>query len=115
MVNVGDIKPLEVSTARIIIMAYDIIQLQTLESTGDWMLQWIARQFKPLVANITHACLAKYGRLTTRRKYEQLITTTFSCGVVNYDEVESNLNDWLNLVQSPRQAAYDSLDPGTAY
>ena len=113
MVNVGDIKPLEIPTAHIMAMAYDITQFQTVESTSEWMMKWAARQFGPSVANVTNAILTEYGRLIIRRKYEQLSTTPFAFDVVNYDEAESNLNDWLNLVPIT-QAAYDSLDPVTA-
>jgi hypothetical protein len=113
VVNVGDIKPLEIPTAHIMAMAYDITQFQTVESTGEWMMKWAARQFGPSVANVTNTIMTEYGRLIIRRKYEQLSTTPFAFDVVNYDEAESNLKDWLNLVPVA-QAAYDSLDPATA-
>lgn len=110
--NVGDIKPLEIPLSHVFAMAWDITQFSPVQSTGEWLARFGALNYGESVAEATNKIMTEYGRLIVRRKYEQLSTTPFAFNVVNYDECERNVNDWLNLVPVA-QTAYDSLDAAT--
>ncbi|KAF2825625.1 hypothetical protein CC86DRAFT_294373 [Ophiobolus disseminans] len=112
LVNVGDLKPLEIPLAHFMDMAYDFDRHGSLSSTNDFIKRWATQQFGPSIAEKTVDFLNRYGMLTARRKYELLSETPFAFSTINYDEARRNLADWHALLNAV-QTVYDSLDQKT--
>ncbi|CAI4213341.1 unnamed protein product [Parascedosporium putredinis] len=108
IVNVGDLKPMELPIYHFMSMAYDMSKFQQPASTDKWTLEWAAREWNPDVAAETASIMNKYGMLCARRKYEDLSITPFAFHATNYDEAERNYAEWEALVVRA-QAVYDSL------
>ncbi|KAF2122268.1 hypothetical protein BDV96DRAFT_482868 [Lophiotrema nucula] len=112
IVNIGDLKPLELPISHFLDMAYDMSQFTTPASTDPWLKAWATREFGEKVAGGTAEAMATYGKLIVRRKYELLNVTPFLYSTTNYDEAENVLNEWASL-QDRAQALYDTLDETT--
>ncbi|KAH8732235.1 hypothetical protein GQ44DRAFT_735170 [Phaeosphaeriaceae sp. PMI808] len=112
IVNVGDLKPLELPISHFLDMAYDMTLFASPASTDPWLTAWATREFGSGVARGAAESMATYGRLIVRRKYELLNNSPFLLSTVNYDEAENVLNEWVEL-QNKAQALYDSLDTAT--
>ncbi|KAM7194757.1 hypothetical protein V8F20_007777 [Naviculisporaceae sp. PSN 640] len=108
IVNVGDLKALELPTAHFMALAWDRSNFDTPESTYEWLQDWSARQFGQDVASATASLMTTYGKLVSRMKYEDLSRTPFAFHPTNYDEAELNLKEWTDLVASA-QAIHDKL------
>ena len=106
--NVGDLKALELPTAHFMTMARDMSKFQDPESTSIWFKKWSAQQFGHDVAEDAAAIMTAYGKLTARRKYEDLSSTPFAFSTINYDEAELNFAEWTALADRA-QAVYDKL------
>ena len=103
IVNVGDIKPMELPIQFFLELAW---------SPGAWPAQrlpeytrrWVAQQF-PSVDASRHAAIAKiithYLQLISRRKPELLDTATYSLS--SYREAETALAEWRALALSARK------------
>ncbi|KAH7384016.1 hypothetical protein DE146DRAFT_681121 [Phaeosphaeria sp. MPI-PUGE-AT-0046c] len=109
IVNVGDLKPLELPISHFLDMAYDMSSFTAADSTDQWLKAWATREFGTSVAAGTAEAMATYGTLIIRRKYELLNRTPFMLSTVNYDEAENVLNEWVAL-QTKAQALHDGLD-----
>ncbi|KAF1937516.1 hypothetical protein EJ02DRAFT_412211 [Clathrospora elynae] len=112
IVNVGDLKPLELPISHFLDMAYDMSQFTSPASTDPWLNSWAIREFGAGIATGVAEAMAIYGKLIVRRKYELLDRTPFMLSTVNYDEAENVLGEWATL-QNKAQALYDSLDAET--
>ncbi|KAF2840450.1 glycoside hydrolase family 115 protein [Patellaria atrata CBS 101060] len=112
IVNVGDLKPLEIPISHFLDMAYDMTQFKTPDSTGTWLKAWATREFGAEVADTTADIMTQYGKLIIRRKYEWLNTNPYVLSTTNYDEAESHYQEWVSMVDKA-QSAYDSLDSAT--
>ncbi|KAF2639619.1 hypothetical protein P280DRAFT_42196 [Massarina eburnea CBS 473.64] len=112
IVNVGDIKPLEIPISHFLDMAYDMSNFMTADSTDVWLKVWAMREFGEGVADGTAEVMSTYGKLIIRRKYELLVNTPFLYSTVNYDEAENVLHEW-EAMQNRTQALYDKLDATT--
>ncbi|KAF2204085.1 hypothetical protein GQ43DRAFT_388675 [Delitschia confertaspora ATCC 74209] len=112
IVNVGDLKPLEIPISHFLDMAYDISKFSTADSTDPWLKAWASREFGAEVADTTAEAMATYGKLIIRRKYELLNMSPFMLSTVNYDEAENVLSEWDALLKET-QKVYDSLDSTT--
>ncbi|KAE8409982.1 hypothetical protein BDV37DRAFT_277629 [Aspergillus pseudonomiae] len=110
--NVGDIKGLEVPLTHFMDMAYDMDRFDNTESTSAWLKQWAAREVNEQVADRTADILNQYGILVARRKYELLSRLPFAFSTTDYDEAETNLAQWENLLVQA-QSVYSSLDAPT--
>ncbi|TVY56171.1 hypothetical protein LSUE1_G009901, partial [Lachnellula suecica] len=106
VVNVGDLKPLEIPINHFLDMAYDMSQFSTPQSTQPWLSRWATREFGTAVSAAAASVVDRYGMYANRRKYELLDQTIYS--VVNYNEADTVFNQWKVLV-SDAQAIYDSL------
>ncbi|KIW24133.1 uncharacterized protein PV07_09865 [Cladophialophora immunda] len=107
ILNVGDLKPLELPISYFFATAYDAPALASPNSTQVWLSQWVARQFGTQVADATATILMNYSLLAGRRKYELVDPTTYS--LINYNEADSVLQQWQDLVRAAT-AIYDQLD-----
>ncbi|PVF92161.1 hypothetical protein CPB86DRAFT_830181 [Serendipita vermifera] len=112
IVNVGDLKPLEIPITHFFDVAYNMKAFSSPDSTAKWLRVWAAGEFNPHIADATAAVITTYGKLISRRKYELLSTSPFALSVTNYDEAETVLQDWTTLLNTS-QALYDSLDAAT--
>ncbi|KUJ08228.1 uncharacterized protein LY89DRAFT_600152 [Mollisia scopiformis] len=106
VVNVGDLKPLEIPINHFLDMAYNMTLFTSPNSTDTWLSQFAAMQFGAAVSDQVASLIDTYSHLAARRKYELLDSTIFS--VINYNEADTVLAEWHTLVSSA-QAIYDSL------
>jgi hypothetical protein len=95
IVNVGDIKPMELPISFFLDFAWNP-ELIGPEQVEDYTRQWATQQF-----GITHAdeisnLLAKYAKYNARRKPELLSPDTYS--ILNYREAESVVNEYNDLL-----------------
>ena len=95
IVNVGDIKPLEVPIEFFIRMAWDP-QAMSKDKIAEWTLAWARREFGPEHAAEIADIVAKYAKYNGWRKPEQLRPETYS--VLNYREAERVSAAWNDLV-----------------
>ncbi|KAK5110553.1 hypothetical protein LTR62_005745 [Meristemomyces frigidus] len=109
VVNVGDLKPLELPISHFFDLAYDM-DLYDETSVPYWLEQWAAREFGSAIASHTAALMNIYSVAAGRRKYELVDPTTYS--LINYDEANRVLAEW-QLMQSAAQSIYDSLPLAT--
>ena len=107
IVNVGDLKPLEVPISHFMDMAYDFTPYSEPSSTFEWVSEWAEKQFGSEVAEDAAKVIDRYGFLTARRKYESVDSATYS--VLNYNEADTILAEWKELSDAA-QAIYDKLD-----
>ncbi|KAF2713162.1 glycoside hydrolase family 115 protein [Pleomassaria siparia CBS 279.74] len=112
IVNVGDLKPLELPINHFLDMAYDMSQFLSPASTDPWLVLWATREFGSSVASRTAEAMATYGKLILRRKYELLNNSPFLYSTIYYDEAESVLNEWVAL-EARAQALYTALETDT--
>lgn len=105
IVNVGDLKPLEVPISHFLDMAYDAA-LFDVDSTQDWAEAWATREFGASAAAETADILVQFGIMANRRKFELIEPESYS--VLNYDEGDRVLAEWAAL-EAQAQAVYDDL------
>ncbi|KAK6359636.1 hypothetical protein TWF696_000780 [Orbilia brochopaga] len=105
IVNVGDLKPLEVPIDFWFAMAYNVTSVTSLGVDG-YLENFISKSFGSQYAKDTAAILAKYALLSSRKKYELLDSATYS--VINYREAESVLAEWKDL-SDKAEAIYNKL------
>ena len=103
VVNVGDLKPLEVPISHFLDLAYDA-ERWDVDSTAEWTRAWQQQQQR--VAGDVASVVARYGKYAARRKYELLDAETYS--VVNYDEADVVAAQWAEL-EADARAAHDAL------
>jgi len=60
IVNVGDLKTLEIPINHFLDMAYDMTQFENPNSTGSWLEMWATREFGssfgPEIATVVDTC-----------------------------------------------------------
>jgi hypothetical protein len=109
VVNVGDMKALEIPINHFLDMAYDADRWD-LDSTKEWTELWAQREFGREHAKDIADVMAKYGMYAGRRKYELIEPHVYS--VINYNEAEAVLEQWAELV-AKAQSIYDKLPADT--
>ncbi len=100
VVNVGDLKPMELPIDFFLTMAWNPESINH-ESIGQFTQQWAMEQFGSQHAEQIAELLSKYAKYNAWRKPELLEPTTFS--LVNYQEAEQVLSAWQELVQQAEQ------------
>ena len=106
IVNVGDLKPLEIPISHFLDLAYDA-DTWDVDSTEDWIKAWIGREFGEDHVDHIASIMTRYGMYAARRKYELVEARIYS--VINYNEAESVLEQW-NTLEKDAQKVYDDLD-----
>lgn len=109
IVNVGDLKPMEVPMEFFLRMAWDPARWATVD-TADYLRQWATREFGPVHADEVAYLVAGYAKINGRRKPELISPTTFS--LQNYREAERVSAEWSDLVV--RTNALHALLPAAA-
>nr|AJD81319.1 D-glucuronidase [Ustilago sp. SL-2014] len=98
VLNVGDLKPVEVPIHFMLDMAYDSSRLSHASNVSTWLDTWAAKTFGA-GPNDEHLKIAEvvrgYSWLNSRIKPELVNATTWS--VVNHAEAESVLAEWDRL------------------
>ncbi|APA09298.1 hypothetical protein SS1G_12083 [Sclerotinia sclerotiorum 1980 UF-70] len=105
MLNVGDLKPLEIPINHFMDLAYDTSKWGY-DSVPQWLELWATREFGPEYASNISSIMDTYGMMAARRKYENIDMTVYS--VINYNEADAILAQWEQLAQEA-QAIYDKL------
>ncbi|PQE31461.1 immunoglobulin i-set domain-containing protein [Rutstroemia sp. NJR-2017a WRK4] len=106
MLNVGDLKPLEIPINHFLDLAYST-PTWGYNSVPTWLTLWATREFgSEFAANIS-SIVDRYGMYAARRKYENIDMTVYS--YINYNEADAILEQWGQLA-TEAQAVYDQLD-----
>ncbi|KAI1338740.1 glycoside hydrolase family 115 protein [Xylariaceae sp. FL0016] len=106
IVNVGDLKPLEIPISHFMDMAYDI-DSWGVDNTSDWTLAWATREFGSEYATDISDIMTRYGLYAARRKYELVEPYVYS--VINYNEGDAILQQW-EILSEDAQGIYEKLD-----
>lgn len=106
IVNVGDLKPLEIPISHFLDLAYDADNWDV-DSTEHWIKAWIGREFGTDHVDDIASIMIRYGMYAARRKYELVEARIYS--VLNYNEAEAVLDQW-NTLEDDAQKVYDDLD-----
>jgi len=105
IVNVGDMKALELPINHFFDLAYDA-KRWGVDSTAEWTRAWATREFAPAFAAEISEVVQSYSMYASRRKFELVEPYVYS--VINYDEGEAVLKQWNDLA-TVAQAIYDRL------
>jgi hypothetical protein len=95
IVNVGDIKPMELPTQFFLDYAWNPKKWNA-ENLPVYYEQWAEQQFGRKYAKAIAGIVGKYSKYNSRRKPELLDANTYS--IHNYNESKRITNDYLNLV-----------------
>lgn len=109
VVNVGDLKPLELPMSHFFDLAYDI-ELWNQDSVPAWLELWAAREFGQQFAAEIAVVMNNYSVAAGRRKFELVDPTTYS--LINYDEANTVLAQW-QAMQASAQSIMDKLPTAT--
>ena len=96
IVNVGDLKPMELPLEFFLTMAWDP-KAMTKDKVADFTLQWATRDFGAANGAAIADVLSKYTKYNGWRKPELLSPTTFS--LINYEEAERVEAMWTRLAK----------------
>jgi len=107
IVNVGDIKPMELPTQFFLDYAWNPDEW-TAERLPEYTRQWAAQQFGQKHAEEIAKILTAYTTYNSRRKPELLAPDTYS--LVNYREAATVVEDYTRLAERA-QHIYESLTP----
>lgn len=94
IVNVGDIKPMEIPTEFFLNMAWNP-ERRNAENLKEYTRLWASREFGAKDAEKIAGIVAKYTKYNGRRKPELLEPNTYS--LVNYREAETVLADYQTI------------------
>lgn len=105
VVNVGDMKALEIPISHFFDLGYDAKRWHV-DSTVEWAEAWAAREFGSKQAKDIADVMMKYAMYAARRKFELIEPHVYS--VINYNEADAVLQQWADLV-AKAQGIYDKL------
>ncbi|KAJ3044534.1 hypothetical protein HDV00_001961 [Rhizophlyctis rosea] len=106
LVNVGDLKPLEIPINFFMDMAWDVKRWDK-KNLAEWHDLWAEREFGSKYAKEISGLVQDYTRYVARKKHELLNTPTFS--MISYHEDERILEEWNTLVAKSTKI-YRQLD-----
>lgn len=95
IVNVGDLKPMELPISFFLDHAWSPSEYTT-DRTEEYTNRWAAQQFGEWYASEIGYLLSKYTQYNSRRKPELLSPDTYS--LINYQEAEKVVHDYNALV-----------------
>lgn len=104
IVNVGDIKPMEIPLNHFLDMAYDISPFKA-SGTIDWLSLWAERDFGREHASEIADIVDTYAQLANRRKYEMMYAGTYS--LINYNEWKVVLAEWTSLRERAQKVSME--------
>jgi hypothetical protein len=94
IVNVGDLKPMELPTEFFLRLAWDPDAISK-DQIDDFTERWAEREFGTTHAKAIADIVGRYAKYNAWRKPELLSPTTFS--LVNYQEAERVLEAWRDI------------------
>ncbi|KAJ8128110.1 hypothetical protein O1611_g5525 [Lasiodiplodia mahajangana] len=97
VINIADIKPLEMPFGFIMDLAWNVSSID-FSTIPDYLEAFASREFGSEYASEISEILLQQSRLIGRRKYESVQSKTYS--VVNYHESERVLSEWQALADS---------------
>ena len=103
IVNVGDLKPMELPLDFFLAMAWDINQWDY-DEIHQYTVRWAEEQFSPEHAATIAEILLKYTKYNGRRKPEIVEEDTFS--LINYREAERVLAEFETIVEKAERLAH---------
>ncbi|MCL2285399.1 MAG: glycosyl hydrolase 115 family protein [Firmicutes bacterium] len=106
IVNVGDLKPMELPLDYFMALAYDYETWKEPNKTKEFTQKWAAREFGPGVAEETEKVISGYLKILGARKVEVVHADTFSLN--NFDEANRVLGNFEQIV-AKAESIYDSL------
>ncbi|MFZ3322915.1 MAG: glycosyl hydrolase 115 family protein [Usitatibacter sp.] len=104
IVNVGDIKPMEVPTEFFLTYAWNPSRWPA-DRLQEYLRLWAAREFGAKHATAIADIVAKYAKYNGLRKPEAIDPATFS--LVNYREAETRVSEFNDIAERARQIAED--------
>ncbi|MET0264880.1 MAG: glycosyl hydrolase 115 family protein [Duganella sp.] len=104
IVNVGDLKPMEVPTEFFLTYAWNPAAWPA-ERLPEYLKLWATREFGPRHADAIADIVASYARYNGRRKPEQLEPDTYH--LVNYDESERVTREFQSVAARAERIAAD--------
>jgi hypothetical protein len=107
VVNVGDLKPMELPIEFFLRMAWDPKAMPK-EKIGEFTRKWAEREFGSKYAESIADIVSKYAKYNGWRKPELLEPTTFS--LVNFQEAERVLAGW-QAITTEGEKINDQLSP----
>lgn len=96
VVNVGDLKPMELPISFFLNYAWNPIRI-TVNNIGNYYQDWASRQFGEKYSKQIGHILQKYSQYISRRKPELLSPETYS--LTDYNEADRVLNEYHQLVK----------------
>ncbi|KAK3356862.1 hypothetical protein B0T25DRAFT_621871 [Lasiosphaeria hispida] len=106
IVNVGDIKPMELPLGFAMDLAWDVSKF-SFENIPEYLTLYSAREFGPEHAEEIGSILLEHSHLVGMRRYELITPDTFS--QLNYREAERVLSRWQDLAARAK-AIYGVID-----
>ncbi|KAK9453582.1 hypothetical protein V1511DRAFT_503954 [Dipodascopsis uninucleata] len=107
IVNVGDIKPLEIPISFYFDVAYDKSRWNQ-TNIRDWLQMWATREFGDEFAKEIASIIDTYSQYSAWRKYELVDMETLS--IINYEEADNVERKWNELL-SRAEVIYEQLQP----
>lgn len=107
IVNVGDLKPMELPIEFFLRFAWDPDAISK-DQIDDFTERWAEREFGKQHAKAIADVVSKYAKYNAWRKPELLEPTTFS--LVNYQEAERVLEAW-RAITADAERVYEELAP----
>lgn len=106
VVNVGDLKPLEIPIDYYLNLAYDYDTWGKENKVYEWEQAWAIREFGEEHGDEIAEILDLFGFYAARRRFELVDQNTYS--VMHYNEAENVLEEWANLT-ARAEAVYEDL------
>jgi hypothetical protein len=107
IVNVGDLKPMELPIEFFLTLAWDPDAMPK-EGVAGYTRQWASREFGPEHADAIADIVSRYAKYNAWRKPELLEPTTFS--LLNYSEAERVEAAW-DAITAEAERIYAALAP----
>ncbi|KAL7415468.1 hypothetical protein BDY24DRAFT_383043 [Mrakia frigida] len=109
VVNVGDLRPMEMPMNFYFELAYDATRWNK-DNLDEYLLLWAAREYGSEVAEKTASVFSRYMKLVSRQKPELNSPTTYS--LISFREADLVVAEWEQLVADALEI-YQSLDETT--
>ncbi|KAM7218900.1 hypothetical protein V8F06_005780 [Rhypophila decipiens] len=107
IVNVGDLKPMELPLNFAMDMAWDVTKF-SFENIPEYLTKYAAREFGDEHADEIGSLLLEYSHLVSMRRYELVTPETYS--TLNYNEAERIFKRWQDA-SSKAKALYGQVTP----
>ena len=108
IMNVGDIKPMELPLNFAMDLAWDVTKLN-FQRIPEYLTKYATREFGPEHAAEIASLLLEYSHLVSMRRYELVTPETYS--TLNYNEAERIIARWQSAANRA-ESLYTQIPPG---